>query len=78
MSRVETDMQLVTFARDMAPHSAGEKRLVPDDVAAGLLESGDISDMEDWPAMAPSDRQRPVLSVRRPSAAGGYRTKDRR
>lgn len=34
-------MRIVTFARDMAPHVRGERRLVPDDVADRLVASGD-------------------------------------
>jgi hypothetical protein len=35
-------MKLVTFTRDMRPHSAGDTRVVPDDVAARLVDAGDV------------------------------------
>lgn len=35
-------MKLVTFTRDMHPHSAGDTRVVPDQVAAQLVEAGDV------------------------------------
>jgi len=50
-------MQLVTFAKDVAPHVAGEKRLVSDEVAEDLLARGDISDFEPYP---PSETQIPA------------------
>lgn len=34
-------MKLVTFSRAMAPHVAGETRVVPDEVAAQLAKDGD-------------------------------------
>lgn len=53
-------MQLVTFARDVAPHVAGEKRLVPDALAEELLAAGDISDFERFPAQ----EKKPVIAPR--------------
>jgi hypothetical protein len=44
-------MKHVTFTRDMRPHSAGDKLLVPDDVAARLAAEGVVEpDPPDFPA----------------------------
>jgi len=43
-------MKLVTFNRAMSPYVAGERRLVPDDIAVRLQAAGDVSAVEDWPA----------------------------
>lgn len=51
-------MQLVTFARAVAPHSRGDKRVVPDDVAQRLADEGDISSAEPWPSPAPAHASR--------------------
>lgn len=42
-------MKLVTFAQDVAPHSKGDTRLVPDEVAAALEQAGEISSAVSWP-----------------------------
>ncbi len=34
-------MKIVEFTRDMRPHRAGEKRVVPDAVAKKLIDAGD-------------------------------------
>ncbi|MDE3017033.1 MAG: hypothetical protein KGI29_08980 [Pseudomonadota bacterium] len=34
-------MKMVEFTRDMRPHRAGDKRVVPDAVAARLITAGD-------------------------------------
>ncbi len=51
-------MKLVTFARAMAPHGAGETRLLPDDVAASLDAEGALSAVCDWPAGVASAQAR--------------------
>lgn len=57
-------MQLVTFARDVAPFVAGEKRLVPDEVAEELLAEGNISDFVSWPPSDLENGQEPVIARR--------------
>lgn len=62
-------MKLVTFARDMAPHNAGDKRLVPEAVADQLQSDGALSAVEDWPAEGgPAKPARAVLSPSRQPA----------
>jgi hypothetical protein len=34
-------MKMVKFTRDMHPHVAGERRVVPDEVAARLIAAGE-------------------------------------
>jgi hypothetical protein len=49
-------MKMVEFTRDMRPHRAGEKRVVPDAVAAKLIAAGDAKHFLspfDQPAQAP-------------------------
>ncbi|MEJ0093398.1 MAG: hypothetical protein WDN46_08165 [Methylocella sp.] len=36
-------MKLVEFTRDVLPHRIGERRVLPDDVAARLEASGEIA-----------------------------------
>jgi len=50
--------QLVTFAQPVAPYGAGDTRLVPDDVAADLLEQGLISDYEPFPRRSADEATR--------------------
>ena len=64
-------MQLVTFAHDVAPHVAGETRLVPDALAEELLENGDLSDCQSYPAaeqpiIAPRQAPKPRRSAATP------------
>ena len=70
-------MQIVTFARAVPPYQKGSTRVVPDDVALKLMESGDVSASADWPSAAegkaPEKPRRPVLNLKRPSG-----TSDRR
>jgi hypothetical protein len=48
-------MKHVTFTRDMRPHSAGDKLLVPDDVAARLAAEGVVEpNPPDFPARTAS------------------------
>lgn len=62
-------MKHVTFTRDMAPHRAGEMRLVPDDVAAMLAARGEIApNPPDFPARAdaaPRGEQKPASRLGR-------------
>lgn len=61
-------MKLVTFNGDMAPHGAGDTRLVPDDVARTLEREKKISASEDWPpAPAAQKPERPMLKPARPT-----------
>ncbi|KAF2991148.1 hypothetical protein OGR47_02730 [Methylocystis sp. MJC1] len=51
-------MKLVTFTRDMRPHSAGDTRVVPDVVAAQLVEAGDVDpNPPSFPTEAPVQQQ---------------------
>lgn len=46
-------MKHVTFTRDMRPHRAGERRVLPDDIATRLEVEGAIApDPPDWPDQA--------------------------
>jgi hypothetical protein len=60
-------MKLVTFARSVASHGKGDKRLVPDDLAKKLDAAGDISAAESWPP-AP---QRPTRAAPKPGRPAG-------
>lgn len=48
-------MKLVEFTRDMAPHVAGESRLVPDPLAEILAREGTVTNIRPWPAELPAD-----------------------
>jgi hypothetical protein len=52
-------MKLVTFSRDMAPHGAGDTRLVPDDVADRLADEGAVSNVRPFPPEPPKPAHRP-------------------
>lgn len=59
-------MKHVTFTRDMRPYSAGEMRLVPDDVAAQLEADDAIRpNPPSWPAPAP-DAETPEQPAGKP------------
>lgn len=62
-------MRQVTFAKAQAPFGVGDKRLVPDDVAARLEGEGVISASEPFPprASAPERPKRPALKPERPT-----------
>lgn len=69
-------MKHVTFARAIAPYGVGDKRLVPDAVAAQLEKDGALSKIEQWPPVADRPRAgeavlpvRKVLSTSRNAAA---------
>jgi hypothetical protein len=65
-------VKLVTFARDMHPHRAGDTRLIPDDLARKLLAEGEVTAAEDFPP-------RPSAAVSdRPAPAKRYVTKAKR
>lgn len=66
-------MKTVTFARDMAPHVAGESRVVPDDVAARLHKSGDVGEPRPFPD--PAEARDRKNAARRPAPAATYSTK---
>jgi hypothetical protein len=70
-------MKLVRFTKDMAPHKAGDKRLVPDDVASRLEEAGEVDDVQPFPVVAASEtpRKRPLLGMTRPGKT--YETRSR-
>lgn len=66
-------MKLVTFGRAEMPYNAGDKRLVPDDVAENLRRSGVLSAVETWPKPAapppppaPATPQKPARPVIKP------------
>lgn len=71
-------MKLVTFGGDMAPHGAGDTRLVPDEVAQQLEDDGKLSASEPWPAdaasRAPEKPVRPILKPGRPTGGSSPRT----
>lgn len=71
-------MKLVTFACAMAPHCAGENRLVSDGVAEQLLASGEISASETWPPPAkptgPDAPRRPMPKPIRPAGSPDRRS----
>lgn len=54
-------MKLVEFAVDMAPHVAGECRLVPDELARILQSEGAVTNVLPWPldAAPETPRKRP-------------------
>jgi hypothetical protein len=64
-------MRLVTFAVPLAPHAAGDTRLVSDAVAVALGKGDYLSSSEPWPAGAPSEAprkpERPTLQPTRPA-----------
>lgn len=54
-------MKHVTFVRAMPPHSVGDRRLVPDEIAARLAAEGAIQlNPPDWPADAPAKPAKPA------------------
>lgn len=63
-------MRIVTLARDMRPHRAGDDRVLPDELAAALIASGDARDSRPFPppdvapAVAVGEVKRPVLSAK--------------
>jgi hypothetical protein len=65
-------VKLVTFARDMHPHRAGDTRLLPDAVADRLLAEGEATQAQDWPARSS------VPASPRPAPAKRYVTKAKR
>jgi hypothetical protein len=57
----EVFMRLVTFTKDMAPHKAGETRVLPDEVAARLVEEDTARDSGPFPVKAkPPEDAEPV------------------
>lgn len=58
-------MKLVEFTRDMAPHVAGESRLVPDTLADTLAAEGAVINVRPWPDHQP-DPKRYLPRVKRP------------
>jgi hypothetical protein len=69
-------MRLVTFGRAMAPHAAGDTRLVSDSVAKRLDSEGLLSATEPYPpAAAPAAKKptRPILKPTRPATAPDQR-----
>jgi hypothetical protein len=53
-------MKHVTFTREMRPYVPGERRVVPDEVAARLEAEGAIApDPPDWPAAAMAQQPGP-------------------
>ena len=60
-------MKIVEFTRDMAPHVAGESRIVPDLLAEILAAEGSITNVRPWPPEPrPSDpTQRYLTRVKR-------------
>lgn len=63
-------MRQVTFAKAQAPFGVGDKRLVPDDVAARLEREGVLSASEPFPpqaALAPAKPTRAALKPERPT-----------
>jgi hypothetical protein len=60
-------MRLVTFAREQAPHAAGDKRLVPDEVAARLEREGLLAANVSYPENAPApSAKKPARSILKP------------
>lgn len=53
-------MKHVTLTRDLRPWRAGDKALVPDDIAEGMMARGEASEAEPWPPSAapPAPKQR--------------------
>lgn len=72
-------MRHVTFGKAAAPFNAGEKRLVPDEVAGDLERSGMLIANEPWPPVTEADPvaarkpARPVLSPKRPTGTADRR-----
>lgn len=70
-------MKLVTFARAMAPHSIGDTRLVPDDLARKLHAGDYLASSEPWPPQAstaaPEKPKRPTLQPTRPAGSADKR-----
>ena len=67
-------MRHVTFATAQAPFGAGDKRLVPDEVAEELEAAGVLEANEPWPKPAPgaaAKPKRPVLQPTRPAGKPG-------
>jgi hypothetical protein len=63
-------MKIIKLNRDLRPWRAGQDAVVPDDVAAKLLASGDATDSRPYPPadVAPSTPVggRPILKLKRP------------
>lgn len=70
-------MKHVTFSRPIAPYNAGDKRVVPDGVAAKLQAEGALSASEPWPANAaapaPPKLSRQMFRPERPRGASAAR-----
>lgn len=66
-------MKLVTFSEAVAPHGAGDTRLVSDDVAVALARDGVISASDPWPPAesSPAGVKMPVRPVLRPTRPAG-------
>lgn len=53
-------MRHVTFAVTMAPHLAGEKRLLPEEIATKLEKEGKLLANDPWPPSAHPAPSEPV------------------
>jgi hypothetical protein len=63
-------MRHVTFAQAILPYNAGDKRIVPDEMAANLEAGGYLSANEPFgpkAAQDPKKPHRPMLKIGRPS-----------
>lgn len=71
-------MKQVTFTKDMAPHKAGESRVLPDPVADRLVASGEASDPRPFPPadVAPATAVGDAAPPRKPGKF--YQTRARR
>lgn len=57
-------MKLVEFTKNMAPHTAGDTRLVEDNVAKDLLTQGLVTNVRPYPDPRPAiDRVQPAQSA---------------
>lgn len=64
-------MKKVTFAEAMSPHSAGDTRVVSDEVARDLQKQKLLSASEDWPARTDDAAVMPKRAMPTPKRPAG-------
>ncbi len=58
-------MKVIRFNRSMSPHQVGAQLVVPPEVAARLVSTGEATIIGDFPAVKPAAPSQPPKRIRR-------------